>query len=115
MKRVPIALVVLAGLPLAACQMPEDPARASIARGHAVAQKWCSGCHQISRDQPVQAGKPLWAQGPSFSEVAANPNADREYLRGLANEFYFPMPAFHVRKQDQEDVISYILALRNQI
>lgn len=115
MKRIHIALVLLAGLPLAACQMPEEAERESITRGHAVAQQWCSSCHQISKDQPAQAGKPSWARGPSFIEIARNPNVDRQYLRGLANEFYFPMPAFHLRQQDQEDVISYILALRSQL
>ena len=115
MKRVHIALVLLAGLPVAACQMPGDAARDSIARGHAVAQQWCSGCHRISRDQPGLAGKPAWTQGPSFLEIASNPNIDREYLRTLATEFYLPMPAFHLRRQDQEDVIFYILALKDQI
>ena len=115
MRRIRIALFACAALPLSACWMPEAPERASIARGHAIAQQWCSGCHQVSRDQPLQPGTPSWAQGPSFREIAANPNVDRDYLRALANEFYFPMPAFHLREQDQEDVISYILALRNQI
>jgi len=48
-------------------------------------------------------------------EIAEYPNVDRAYLRGLASEFYFPMPAFHLKETDQEDVISYILSLRGQI
>lgn len=48
-------------------------------------------------------------------EVAENPHADRAYLRGLASEFYFPMPAFHLKDADQEDVISYILSLKGQL
>jgi len=105
-------------LPLAACMAPDRTDSDSIRRGHAVAQQWCSGCHQVARDQPLPAlapGRPAWSRAPSFMEIAANPKVDREYLRGLATEFYFPMPAFHLREQDQEDVISYILALKSQI
>src|ERR1700739_624934 len=117
MRRSKFIFFPLAGVPLVACQMPNEAERQSVKRGHAVAQQWCSGCHQISRDQPVQPalGKPAWAQGPSFMEVAQNPNVDPDFLRGLASEFYFPMPAFHLQRKDQEDVMNYILSLKNQL
>jgi mono/diheme cytochrome c family protein len=99
--------------------MPKELDRDSIQQGRVLAQRWCSGCHQVSHDQQAtaQAGqtKPSWANGPSFMEIAEYPNVDREYLRRLASEFYFPMPAFHLTKDDQEDVISYILSLKGQI
>ena len=115
MKSVCVAFAVLVLVPLVACRMPADAERESIKRGHAVAQKWCSGCHQISRDQALPPDRPAWAQGPSFVEIVRSPNVDRAYLRGLASEFYFPMPAFHLQEKDQEDVISYMLALRGQL
>jgi mono/diheme cytochrome c family protein len=117
MKR-PYPLVALVFcLPLAAC-MVSGRADDSVRRGHAVAQQWCSGCHQVSRDQkpPVLAeGRPAWARAPSFMEIAEDTKVDRSYLHGLASEFYFPMPAFHLKEADQEDVISYILSLKGQI
>jgi mono/diheme cytochrome c family protein len=107
-----------AGLPLVACQMPDEARHESVTRGNAIAQQWCSGCHQISRDQrPLAqaAGRPSWASAPSFMEIAEYPNVDRAYLRSLASEFYFPMPTFHLKTGDQEDVISYILSLKGQL
>jgi len=105
-------------LPLAACMMPDRAGSDSVRRGHAVARQSCSGCHQVARDQSPPAlapGRPAWSRAPSFMEIAEYPNVDRAYLRGLASEFYFPMPAFHLKETDQEDVISYILSLRGQI
>ena len=105
-------------LPLAACMATDRADSDSIRRGRAVAQQWCSGCHQVARDQQppaLAAGRPAWTRAPSFMEIAEYPNLDRTYLRGLASEFYFPMPAFHLKVADQEDVISYILSLQGQI
>jgi mono/diheme cytochrome c family protein len=104
------------GLPLFACMMPHRSDTDSIERGRAVAQRWCAGCHLVSHDQPPSTRPgPRWASAPSFMAVAADPRVDRAYLRGLATEFYFPMPAFHLQGQDQEDVISYILSLKGQL
>jgi len=118
MKRL-IPLVALGlCLPLAACMVSGRTDNDSVRRGHAVAQQWCSGCHQVSRAQQppaLAAGRPAWSRAPSFMEIAEYPNVDRAYLHGLASEFYFPMPAFHLKDADQEDVISYILSLKGQI
>jgi mono/diheme cytochrome c family protein len=119
MNRLRLALVLALCLPAAACRTPPEAARDSVARGRAVAQRYCAGCHVVSRDQRPAAGsnapRPSWASAPSFMEVAEYPNVDRAYLRGLATEFYFPMPAFHLADADREDVISYILSLKGQL
>jgi mono/diheme cytochrome c family protein len=101
--------------PFAACQVPGEAERQSVKQGYAVAQQRCSGCHQISRNVPPEPAqsRPSWARGPSFIQIAQNPDVDREYLHGLASEFYFPMPAFHLNEKDQEDVISYILSIKS--
>jgi mono/diheme cytochrome c family protein len=118
MKR-PYPLITLAlCLPLAACINPGWTDSDSVRRGHAVAQQWCSGCHQVAREQQppaLAAGRPAWSRAPSFMEIAEYPNVDHSYLRGLASEFYFPMPEFHLKEADQEDVIMYILSLKGQI
>ena len=105
-------------LAFSACISSNAPQLQAVQRGHAVAAQWCSGCHRISRDrllaaQPEQS-RPQWANAPSFMEIADNPRVDRTYLHGLASEFFFPMPAFHLDEKDQEDVISYILSLKGQ-
>jgi len=117
MKQRPSLFVLAFCLPLFACMTPDRADSNSVVRGRAVAQQWCSGCHRVSRDQLDQAtqGKPSWAHGPSFVEIAQYPNLDRDYLRGLASEFYYPMPAFHLKTRDQEDVINYILSLKGQL
>jgi len=48
-------------------------------------------------------------------EIAERPNLDREYLTGLAHEFYTPMPTFRLPKNEQEDVMTYILSLKGQL
>ena len=111
-------LVLALCLPFAACVTPGQAGNDSVHRGRIVAQQWCSGCHQVSRDQQPPAlamGRPAWSRAPSFMEIAEYPNIDRSYLRGLASEFYFPMPTFRLKDADQEDVISYILSLKGQI
>ena len=116
MKGRSFLLVLGLCLPLGACMTFDRADNDSVGRGQAVAQQRCSGCHQIARGQPpATEERPSWAHGPSFMVIAQYPNLDRDYLRGLASEFYFPMPAFHLEKRDQEDVISYILSLKGQL
>ena len=105
-------------LALCACSSPEEQHREAVVRGHAIAEKWCSECHRISTDQPSgsRAGHilPPPVNAPSFMEVAERPNIDRDYLNGLAHEFYTPMPTFRLPKNEQEDVMTYILSLKGQ-
>jgi mono/diheme cytochrome c family protein len=108
-------LALALSLPLFACTAPEGSDSNAVQRGRAVAEQWCSSCHRISPDQQARAARPSWASAPSFMAIAQYPNVDRDYLRGLASKFYCPMTTFRLRKDDQEDVVSYILSLRDQI
>jgi mono/diheme cytochrome c family protein len=109
-------LALTLGLPLFACTAPEvPPDRNAVERGRAVAQQWCSDCHRISREQQTGVDNPSWASAPSFMAIAQNPNVDPDYLRDLASKFYCPKTVCRLRKDDQEDVVSYILSLRDQI
>ncbi len=105
-------------LAMSACSSQEDQTRKAVARGHAIAEKWCNECHRISPDEPTgsQPGHILARQveGPSFMEVATRPNVDRDYLNTLAHETFLPMPTFRLPKNEQEDVMSYILSLKSQ-
>jgi mono/diheme cytochrome c family protein len=109
-------LALSLGLPLVACRAPEVPPDSNaVERGRAVAQQWCSDCHRISRDQQAGVTEPFWASAPSFMAIAQDPNVDRDYLRGLASKFYCPKTTCRLRKDDREDVVSYILSLRDEI
>jgi mono/diheme cytochrome c family protein len=106
-------------LAVTACSSVEDQHRQAVVRGQAIAEKWCSECHRISTDQPSgsRAGHilPPPVNAPSFMEIADRPNIDREYLSDLAHEFYTPMPTFRLPKNEQEDVMTYILSLKGQL
>ena len=111
----PIAVL----LALSACSSPEQQNRESVVRGHAIAEKWCSECHRIARDQPSgsRAGHilPPPVQAPSFMEIADRQTVDRRYLFELAHEFYTPMPTFRLPDNEQADVMAYILSLKGQL
>jgi hypothetical protein len=112
---IPLALCIGLG----ACSSAEQQNRQAIVRGHATAEKWCSECHRISRDQPTgsRAGHilPPPVNAPSFMEIADRPNVDRRYLFELAHEFYTPMPTFRLPENEQDDVMAYILSLKGQL
>ena len=99
---------------LVACGTPGR----DVARGRAVAERWCAECHRVAVDQPSgsRAGHivPPPLEAPSFMEVAAHPEVDASYLRSFMTELHLPMPTYRLDNTEREAVIDYILSLKPQ-
>ncbi|HZS81407.1 MAG TPA: cytochrome c [Stellaceae bacterium] len=91
--------------------------RGSQSRGRAVAEQWCAECHRIAPDQPsgMRPGHilPPPVAAPSFMTVAHRPYADRAYLKSFISELHPPMPTSRLSPGEREDVVAYLLSLRN--
>ncbi len=80
----------------------------AIERGRVVAQQWCSVCHA---ETAAQTGENMEL---SFEELANRPlnNADR--LRALMDENHFPMTTFRLFDHEKDDVVTYLVSLRQE-
>jgi mono/diheme cytochrome c family protein len=87
-----------------------------VAAGRDVALKICANCHVVAKDQ--SSPPTLKPPAPSFSAIAARPEATRSSLRSfLANPHGEPrqsgkMPGFMLAESQIDEVVAYILSLR---
>lgn len=94
----------------------EGAAAPDPARGHAVAELWCSECHRVSPEDASGArpghimGPPV--EAPAFDAVAQKPHADEAYLTHFLSEVHPPMPTYRLTDAERADVIAYILSLQ---
>ena len=103
---------------LSGCQSDHERLAEASATGKATDKLWCSECHRVSPDQPsgARAGHTLPPPviAPSFMAVANRPGIDADQLREFVSTLHLPMPTFRLSPAEQEDVITYILTLREQ-
>ena len=78
-------------------------------RGLAYAQRQCSGCHAV---QAGQLGSPRPAIA-TFKQIANTPGMTRTALTVWFQSPHSNMPNLIVEPGDREDVIAYILSLRD--
>jgi mono/diheme cytochrome c family protein len=114
-----VRALLLSGICLTAVSCQSRPAaeQQAVVRGRALADKWCSECHRVSPDQPsgMRAGHllPPPVVAPSFMAIASGPEADRSDLSRLTAELHLPMPTYRLWPREQDDVITYILSLKD--
>lgn len=108
---VPLLAAAVAVL-LAGCALLPSPER----QGREIADRWCSECHRVSSDQPSGSRPghilPPPMHAPSFMEVANRPGVDAASLRRFMTELHLPMPTFRLSETEREQVIRYILSLK---
>jgi mono/diheme cytochrome c family protein len=92
-------VVAVAGDVSAEAIRPADPER-----GHAVALRWCAGCHAVP-GAAMQTD-----QAPSFQSIVSRRNAAE--VRAFLFEPRHPMPPLRLSNQDAEDVATYLDTLR---
>jgi cytochrome c1 len=99
----------------AQAQVPLDQ---DVVRGRAIAASVCSACHVVAADQtyaPI-----LRNPGPSFQSIANKPTATAGALRQFISTTHktagepFRMPNPELTAEMQEQVVVYILSLRNR-
>ena len=82
-------------------------ARAATPAGETLAQRWCSQCHAVKRNQS-SANR----AAPRFSDLAAEPSITEYSLRVFLKIPHPTMPNFMMKPDDIDDIVSYILSLK---
>ena len=86
-------------------------------RGHAIAVRVCSACHVVAADQPYPPI--LRHPGPGFQAIADMPAETANSLRSFISTTHktagqpFKMPNPELTDEMQDQVVAYILSLRN--
>jgi len=79
-------------------------------RGLAYAQKTCSGCHNVLR---TEAASPI-RQATPFKKIANTPGMSITALTVWSRTTHPTMPNLVIEANDMDDLIAYILSLRDQ-
>lgn len=109
------SLAALAAVFVAAPMLSGGPARADDQPGDVVAgrtlyNKTCSRCHSVSAAQR----RTRLYRGPGFDEIAANPQTTEISLRAFLQSSHPSMPNLVLTAAERDNVIAYILSLRQQ-
>jgi mono/diheme cytochrome c family protein len=99
--RMMMAVVGLAAL----FGLPQARAAGDAAKGHALAQRWCSSCHLV--DESGQAPD----TAPPFSIIARRHGPNRDWVRAWLAAPHPPMPNFDLTRQQIDDVVAYLDSL----
>lgn len=76
-------------------------------KGHAYAQKFCTNCHAVEKDENVILG-----DVPSFQDVADAEGMSPRALAVWLRTSHPNMPDFIIPPDDIDNVIAYIMSLR---
>lgn len=106
-------LVTAFSTPLKADGSPGQP-------GLVLAQEYCSACHRVSAEQAppprviVSDGVTTEEyEAPSFSQIAARPGRDADYLRTYIQAPHYPMREQMFIPEELEQIVIYILSLKD--
>jgi cytochrome c len=76
-------------------------------RGRALAERWCSECHEVAPGAPARD-----PAAPDFPAIAAEPSATAYALRVFLRTPHETMPNLLLGRRDIDDLVSYILSLK---
>jgi cytochrome c len=89
--------------------LPDFAHAQDVARGKAMAVRWCANCHVVSSSATVGIANGL----ETFPALAADPKITESKLRGaMTSQHGGGMPDFALTTQEQDDLIAYIRSLR---
>jgi mono/diheme cytochrome c family protein len=100
---------ILAAALFATAQAPAfgQEAQGDAEAGRKLAETWCAACHHIE-SQGAGAG----AVAPSFADVAKLPSTTALALKVFLRTSHATMPNLQLTRQETDDVIAYILSLK---
>jgi mono/diheme cytochrome c family protein len=108
-------VILFCGIALTA---PAEELDQSAVRGRSIAVSICSSCHVVASDQPYPPI--LRHPGPSFQAIANKPADTGDTLRRFIATTHktagqpFKMPNPELTDDMRDQVVAYILSLRNQ-
>ena len=82
--------------------------RGNIAAGRDLAGHWCGNCHQIDGGPPARRGV------STFDQVARLPSTTALSLRVFLRTSHADMPNIQMSETDADDLIVYILSLKDK-
>jgi mono/diheme cytochrome c family protein len=98
-----VAVLIAAAPSLALAQEIGDPVK-----GLAVAQAQCAGCHALYKGAGVSPN----FRAPTFETIAAVPGMTAIALNAALQTSHVTMPNIILARDDQRNVIAYILSLQ---
>jgi mono/diheme cytochrome c family protein len=69
---------------------------------------WCSGCHPVALRVARTGGI-----APDFRTIAERPGTNAQTLKAYLESNHQLMPNFQLTREETDDVIAYILSLKN--
>jgi mono/diheme cytochrome c family protein len=91
----------------AAAQGAAGAAKGDAEAGRLIAQAWCTECHSVQRET---AGTGTFV--PDFTVIARQRSAP--WLHTFLHTPHARMPAFKFERKDAEDLVAYIVSLKNR-
>jgi mono/diheme cytochrome c family protein len=80
-----------------------------VAAGRRLAEAWCAECHATGR-KIVDAGR----RGPDFQEIADRASTTARALHVFLRSNHEEMPNFIVAGADADNIVAYILSLKQR-
>jgi mono/diheme cytochrome c family protein len=99
-------LTILVSLLAATSQAAEV---GDLAKGVAIANDVCSRCHAIRKGQLLSPN----LMAPTFAQIAGTPGMTSIALNVTLTTPHAGMPMFTLSTEQREDIIAYILSLKN--
>ena len=79
-----------------------------VENGHQLARQWCAGCHLIGPGEKSSGSD----SAPPFAEIAKDQTETAERLKGWLNQPHPAMPDLMLSRDQNDDLVSYLLSLR---
>ena len=78
------------------------------AKGKVIAERWCSSCHVVSRDQTSAPG-----DAPPFETIAQRSQSEIDALADFLGDPHPPMPNLSLTREEIRDLLAYVASLRH--
>lgn len=101
-----VTAMAVAAAGAVAAQTIGDPAA-----GRRLAEAWCSECHATG---PKMVDAPTLAHAPGFAEVAQRPRTTALSLNVFLRSNHDNMPNFILARSEADDIVAYILTLKER-
>lgn len=102
------AVLLVGCLTLVTVAGPSPSFAADAYQGKAIAERWCTGCHVVEREQK----SPVTDQAPPFASIATMPEFGANKLAILLLEPHPNMPKLALSRVEVANLAEYILTLK---
>jgi mono/diheme cytochrome c family protein len=83
-------------------------AAADVANGLRLSRQWCASCHLVESSGIARDA------APSFAQISNDPTSTPARLRAWLADPHPPMPGLDLAKQQEDDIIAYLMSLKTQ-